>query len=282
MRAVLQAIRQRFHPLHHSRKSVLGRLVLRAADRPTWISVPGVRFKVRGQRLSHGLSYGLIGSQERNPQALALACVHQLKFRSFWDVGANFGYYSWLLKSAVPDLKVVLIEPLPANAELIRATIRRNRFTDVHLIEAGASASPGAGVLRADVLSGATSSLNDEMTFEQLHFGVAPKLVTVPLVSIDSVREQHGPVDFVKIDVEGHEAAGLQGAVETIARDQPVFFIECSHPGHQCLGVLESAGYLIVDGDKLSVGSSESINFFCFPPRYQRSIEALLHLARRS
>ena len=235
MRAVLQGLRQRFHPLHHARKSALGRFVLRSADRPVWISVPSVRFRVRGQLLTHGLAYGSIGSQERNPEALALCCLREFKFRSFWDVGANFGYYSWLLKSASPDLQVVLIEPLPANIRLVRATIQKNQFRDVTLIEAGASGTSGEGVLHADELGGATSSLNDEETFEQRHFGVAPKSVRVPLVTIDSLRAQHDPVNFMKIDVEGHEASALQGAAETIRRDQPVLFIECGHAEHACL-----------------------------------------------
>lgn len=282
MRDALQAIRQRIHPLYYARKSAVGRFVLRIADRPAWISVPGIRFSVRGLRLSHGVSYGLIGSQERNPESLALSCLHYFKFRSFWDVGANFGYYSWLLKSAAPDLEMILVEPLPSNATLIRDTILRNRFTDVHLIEAGASASLGEGILHANTLSGATSSLNEGETFDERHFGIAPKSISIPLVSIDTVRERFGSIDFMKIDVEGHEEAVLQGAAESISRDQPILFVECCHPRHQCLNVLESNGYQIVDADTLRVDSAESsINFFCFPRQHQDSIEPVLQLIRR-
>lgn len=280
VRATLQAIRQRFHPLHYARKSAVGRLALRLLDRPAWISVSAIRFKVRGHRLSHGVSYGLIGSQERNPEALALACFRHFKCRSFWDVGANFGYYSWLLKSAVPDLHIVMFEPLPSNATLIRDTIRRNRFTDVHLIEAAVSDCAGKGLLHADVLAGATSSLNEEVTFEQRHFGVNPKPIEIPLVSLDSVRVQQERVDFMKIDVEGHESTTLRGAAETISRDQPILFIECTHPGHQCLSVLESGGYRIVDADNLSVNCSDTAtNYFCFPRRCRDSIETVLQSA---
>lgn len=281
MRGVLQTIRQKFHPLHYARKTAVGRLVLRTADCPAWISIPGVRFRVRGQLLTHGLAYGMIGSQERNPEALALACLQHFRFRTFWDVGANFGYYSWLLKSAAPELEIVLIEPLPANIKLIRGTIQRNQFADVTLIEAGASDCPGDGILHADELGGSTSSLNNEETFEQHHYGTAPKSLRIPLVSIDCMRDRHSRIDFMKIDVEGHEEAVLRGARETISHDQPVLFIECAHEGHRCLTALESCGYRIVDADNLSVDcSGSSANFFCFPVRCHDSMEEVLRLAR--
>lgn len=281
MRAMVQGIRERFHPLHRARNSAIGRLVLRAVDRPAWISVPGISFQVRAQLLTHGLAFGVIGSQERNPETLALCCLRHFGVQSLWDVGANFGYYSWLLKSAAPDLQVVLIEPLPANASLIRATIQRNKFVDATLIEAGASDCPGEGTLHADELGGSTSSLNDEATFEQRHFGLSPKLIRVPLVSVDTLRAQHGPVDFIKIDVEGHEAATLRGAAETIRRDQPILFVECAHPEHACVRSLESVGYTIVDADRLSLEcTAGSRNFCCFPARHQNSIEEVLRAAR--
>lgn len=105
------------------------------------------------------MSYGLLGMAERNPKMLALACCKEFKFRSFWDVGANFGFYSWLLKSSDPSLKTVLIEPLPKNAGLIRKTIERNKFEDCFLIEAGVSDRDGEGILHVDSLAGSTSSL---------------------------------------------------------------------------------------------------------------------------
>jgi FkbM family methyltransferase len=277
---LLQRVRDRFHLLHYARKSRMGRLLIRAADRPAWIDLPSVRFRVRGLRMSHGLSYGFMGVAERNPRKLALTCLDQFKFRSFWDVGANFGYYSWLLKSVDPGLKTVLVEPVPKNAALIRVTIERNGFADAFLVEAGASKQQGEGVLNVDALVGSTSSLIDQETFEQRHYGTTPTQIRISLVSLDWIREQHGPAEFVKIDVEGHEEATLQGATEVISKDRPVFFIECMHPAHSCLNILESAGYAIIDADKLSADCSEqSSNFFCIPPEKKHLCKALLSLA---
>ncbi len=95
------------------RKFALGRYAIRVVDRPIWMGIPGVSFQIRGRMITHGLAFAATGSQERNSEVLALACLRQLHLRSFWDVGANIGYYSWLLKSATPDLNVVLFEHFP-------------------------------------------------------------------------------------------------------------------------------------------------------------------------
>jgi FkbM family methyltransferase len=222
------------------------------------------------------------GSMETSPEALVRACISNLALRSFWDVGANVGHYSWLMKSAVPNIELVLIEPLPENAALIRETMARHRFSDTTLIVAGASDSLGQGVLHADKMAGATSSLEQQgETFEEFFWGVTSSTIPIALTTIDDVRKLHGKVDFMKIDVEGHEEAVLRGGDETIRRDQPILFVECGHQDQACLRRLESEGYRIVDADRLSVNSAEqSTNFFCFPMRHTNLIEELLKHAR--
>ena len=282
MQNLTRKIREKFHPLYHIRRFGAGRFVLRQFDRPAWLAIPGVSFKVRARLLTHGVAYSMIGSSEVNPEALALECVRQFGLRSFWDVGANFGYYAWLMKSANPNLEIVLIEPLPQNAELIRDTIQRNRFRDATLIVAAASAGSGNGVLHADQIAGATSSLeSQESTFEERHLGVASRALQVSLISIDEASTGHRPIDFIKLDVEGHEESALRGATQAVARYQPILLVECGHPAHSCLNVLESQGYRILDADHLSLNCSPgTLNYFCLPPRLAASAEGLLEAAR--
>lgn len=276
-------IRERFHPLFYARKSSIGRFAIRVMDQPAWLSIPAVRFKVRGRLVTHGLAFAMTGSQEPNEEALVVECMRQLDIRSFWDIGANIGHYAWLAKSVSPDMELVLFEPLPANAMLIRDTLNRHRFSKAVLIAACASDSSGTGTLLANSLAGATSTLEQTQnrTFEERHWGVAAKSLSIPLVTIDEERAHHGPVDFMKIDVEGHEKSVLAGASKTIASDQPVLFIECFHAGHLCLDILEEHGYRLVSADHLTEDCSENTsNYFCFPQRFSSSIDSLLRGAR--
>ncbi|HZY73059.1 MAG TPA: FkbM family methyltransferase [Edaphobacter sp.] len=282
MQGLVRRVRQQFHPLFYARKSPLGRFAIHILDRPTWLTVHQVSFKVRGRLLTHGLAFAVIGSQEVNQEALAITCMEHLHLHSFWDVGANIGYYTWLMKTVAPEAEAVLVEPLPANVALIRDTIQRNAFPSTTLISAAASDSAGEGVLNADSMAGATSTLEHaETTFEERHWGVASTPIRISLISIDAIRPHHGPVDFMKIDVEGHEQSVLRGASKTIASDQPVLFIECGHPSHACLDSLASAGYILIDADRLRIASDEPAgNYFCIPARFSSAVDTLLHIAR--
>ncbi len=268
MRSLVRKIRERFHPLFHARKSPIGRFAVRILDRPAWLSVEGVTFKVRGRTLTHGLAFGITGSQEKTSEAMMTACIRQLPLRSFWDVGANIGYYTWLMKSARPDIEAVLMEPLPANAAMIAETIRRNWLARTTLIAKAASSSNGYATLTADTMAGATSSLEvQENTFEGAHWNAAPKAMKIPIATIDAMRNGFGPIDLMKIDVEGHEESVLAGAQKAIATDQPIILIECGHNDHHCLSPLENLGYTFV--------CTEDFNFFCVPLRYQSDLHKI-------
>jgi FkbM family methyltransferase len=193
----------------------------------------------------------------------------KLPVHSFWDIGANIGHYTWLMKSVRPDIEAVLVEPLPANVALIAATIRRNKLTRTTLIPKAASSSEGLAALAADMMAGATSSLEEKTdTFERRHWGAMPKTIEIPTTTIDAMRANFGQVDLMKIDVEGHEESVLAGAEETIASDQPIMLIECTHHGHSCLALLKSIAYQIVP--------AEDGNYLCVPPRFQDAAKGIV------
>lgn len=284
MRNLIRKLRQKFHPLFYARKSAIGRTVIRLLDQPAWLTVQGVNFKVRGRLLTHGLAFAVIGSQEENPEALATACMRHLRLCSFWDVGANIGHYTWLMKTLNPEVEAVLFEPLPTNQALIRDTLKRNALQKTTLIPAAVSDGSGDGILNADFMAGATSTLaKGGSTFEQRHWGKEATQIGVSLVSIDETRQNHGVIDLMKIDVEGHEETVLRGARRTIASDQPLLLIECGHSHHSCLNSLESFGYTILSADHLSTEcNGNTLNYLCVPPRFASSIEALLRMAHLS
>jgi hypothetical protein len=133
------------------------------------------------------------------------------------------------------------------------------------LIAKAASSSNGYATLTADTMAGATSSLEVmENTFEQAHWNAAPKAIKIPIVTIDSLRSGSGPIDLMKIDVEGHEESVLAGAQKAIAADQPIILIECGHDDHRCLSPLENLGYTFM--------RTEDLNFFCIPLRYKSDL----------
>jgi FkbM family methyltransferase len=146
------------------------------------------------------------------------------------DVGAWYGPWTARL-SRLAD-RVVTIEPNPVLAQLVRA-----RFPAAQIVEAAASDHNGTARLWLPAGGrGAEGVASLEHPSEQS--------ITVPRVTIDSLGLTD--VRFIKMDIEGHEAAALRGAERTIRRDSPLLLLELE-TRHQriedVIGTLADWGY---------------------------------------
>jgi|HubBroStandDraft_3_1064219.scaffolds.fasta_scaffold10038_4 FkbM family methyltransferase len=131
------------------------------------------------------------------------------------DVGANVGYYLLLIERAVgPAGRVSCFEPDPDNLRELRRNVEANGFANVEVVAAAAGASDGETALRRGINAAIAAAGGGD--------------VTVPLVRLDSALD--GPLDFLKIDVEGYEGQVLAGARRILAERQPTLFLEI-HPG---------------------------------------------------
>ena len=132
----------------------------------------------------------------------------------FVEVGANEpqrGSQSWQFEQA--GWTGVLIEPQPDLAERLRRTRR------AQVVAAACSSPANAGSAMTLHLSGPHSSLKRELAVTGV---VARDTVDVPARTLDDILEQArapSPIDFVSIDVEGHEVDVLSGF--DLARWQP-------------------------------------------------------------
>jgi FkbM family methyltransferase len=139
--------------------------------------------------------------------------------RAAVDVGANEGIYTGRLAQLCP--LVHCFEPIPWLAADLRVKLRPSVI--VH--EAAASNRTGSGELRIpyrdEIEMHGTSTIEPSNPLDD---STHVKVVPCRLETLDTaVRE---PVGLIKIDVEGHELAVLQGAVELIRRDRPVLLVE--------------------------------------------------------
>ena len=135
------------------------------------------------------------------------------------DVGANEGIYAGRLAQLCPS--VHCFEPIPWMAAALRVKLPPS--VTVH--EAAASNRTGTGELRIPYHG--ETQMHGTSTIEaanRLEDSTEVKVVPCRLETLDeAVRE---PVGFLKIDVEGHELAVLQGAAALIRRDRPVLLVE--------------------------------------------------------
>jgi FkbM family methyltransferase len=124
----------------------------------------------------------------------------------FVDVGANDPErWSQSFHLEQRDWTGVLVEPQPDLAE----TLRARRKAKVYAV---ACSSPGnTGKTMQLHLAGIYSSLNPDLSIATVG---AEGAVDVPIMTLDGVLKDAGapaPIDFLSIDVEGHEIDVLSG-----------------------------------------------------------------------
>lgn len=135
------------------------------------------------------------------------------------DVGANLGYYSVLMADLVgPTGQVASFEPNPRLCELLQRNIDINGFTQrtrchARAVTARSNESLHFAVSMTDPKNGA---LLPALPGKQTRAGMME--MTVETTALDDLAI--GPIDFIKIDVEGAEEAVWGGLQQTI-RDSP-------------------------------------------------------------
>lgn len=130
------------------------------------------------------------------------------------DVGAHIGAATVALCELNPALRVIAIEPLPENFELLSKNTERYGER-VILIQAAAGKNPRI----AWNWSGDETALHHRYIGNQ-HFdsGTPHEELVVPTVSLSALVAEYGPIAFLKIDCEGCEHSFLDDpAIEQVA-----------------------------------------------------------------
>ena len=187
------------------------------------------------------------------------------------DVGAHIGFYTCLVASIVGETgKVYAFEPMPSHYDLLLKNIQENHFQ--RIVQA-------FNVVCSDVNGNVNVSKISNM-FVVGHNGGSEQ-ATVEAVRLDDLIED--TIDFVKIDVEGHEPSVIRGMTSILSRDRPIILSEineywlrsCSHSsGAEYVGLLTSLGYEVFDvrnldrplrEDSLKLDILDMIDVVAFP-----------------
>jgi FkbM family methyltransferase len=134
------------------------------------------------------------------------------------DVGANQGVYTYYMSKFAKE--VVAFEP---NVDLI-AVLKKVANENVQLQAAALSNVHGDSMMRIDPTDHGLSTIEQRNDFHIANPAVTPVQRHVCTRTLDSF--EFADVSFIKIDVEGHEEAVIQGARKTINRSKPVILVE--------------------------------------------------------
>lgn len=177
-------------------------------------AVPVLQGPLRGMRWIVGAqNHGMwLGSFEAEKQ---IAISRLLRpGQTFFDIGANAGFFSLLGSRCVGTSgRVVAVEPLPRNIEMMEKHIAINNISNVLVVRK--AISNFIGTARFSVEGHAMSRLSTE--------GQVPVEVT----TLDALVEELGsPPGFMKVDIEGTEIDLLRGAKKVLEKFRPVIFLD--------------------------------------------------------
>ncbi|MEA5573566.1 FkbM family methyltransferase [Calothrix sp. UHCC 0171] len=166
------------------------------------------------------------------------------------DIGANKGIYTYFL--AKLSRQVFAYEPNPELAEVLAKSVPAN--VSVHAI--ALSNTTGEATLSIPLVDNFFYDQLGTLEAKATNTEGKEKTYQVPLQKLDDC--QHSNIGFIKIDVEGHEEAVIDGAYNLLITQRPNLLIEIEqkhHPDKDIFDIFERIlnlgyeGFFLLDGE---------------------------------
>jgi FkbM family methyltransferase len=156
------------------------------------------------------------------PEAQAALVQHLRPGMTFYDVGANIGFFSLLAARLVgPAGHVVSFEADPEIAARLRANAGKNLFSWINVEQQAVCAEP------CDVFfQRADAAISPDRGVGHIVAAESANAIRVPGISLDEYTRAVPPPDFVKCDVEGAEIEVFRGAAGLLREKRPGILCE--------------------------------------------------------
>lgn len=170
----------------------------------------------------------------------------------FIDVGANIGYMSIIASKIVGEEGIVLaFEPTSKYMDQLKMNIRENKIHNCKLFNVGLSDQVETAFIHIGESSATLHKFGNDNGIEE----------KIKLIKFDDIFGTLGilKIDFIKVDVDGHEFAFIKGAINNIKKFKPVMLLEVNHANYFKAGVilwefynyLKTIGFYIYSEDNL-------------------------------
>ncbi|MFH2085929.1 MAG: FkbM family methyltransferase [bacterium] len=131
------------------------------------------------------------------------------------DAGAYIGDTTLYFKQLYPNARIIALEPFPHSFEILKKNVEENQLTGVELVQSALAPKSGEVILHADI-----SGHDWFTTVSHIKSGWDKRQKTQELkvrgVSLSEVVV--GPIDLLKMDIEGMEVSVLKSLVGEFPR----------------------------------------------------------------
>lgn len=164
----------------------------------------------------------------------------------FYDIGANFGFYTYLAADLCRETHS--FEPMPWLADVVKGNIRKN---DTITVNATAlSDTSGTTDFYITDASAMVSTINPSVVAQYASLDTHTfKNIRVPTMTLDAYVATHTKPTFMKIDAEGAEEQIIRGGRDFFAANAPVIAMEVWGKGNEwelsmrAVDMLRNMGY---------------------------------------
>ncbi len=121
------------------------------------------------------------------------------------DIGANVGFFDFILLSKIKAARIYAYEPMPANVSLMNKTINENKLESyISLHQMAVTGNPKDSIEL--FVEDASDNTVIASVFENFN-DVNTKKISVPCISYKEIVTQNklGQIDILKVDCEGSE-----------------------------------------------------------------------------
>jgi FkbM family methyltransferase len=224
------------------------------------VEVPMDGYSVFINPLDHDIGQSVRDRRQYEPHVTAVVreCLHEGNV--FVDVGANIGYFTLLAAHLVGAAgRVVAIEPMDKNVQLIYLAAQKNGFEQIRLHQC--AASDRRGLLAIATGAGTSNGQALHASAQAGWHGLMTQSCLLDDLVADLPR-----IDLVKLDIEGFELLAWRGFRGALARHRPRVLTEF-HP--HCMrtfaGVdpLDYLSELFAYGQRISVLALDDERVLC-------------------
>jgi FkbM family methyltransferase len=209
--------------------------------------VTSLLLKVDGDRELHKLNEGqvmwlknetsylidncLINTGTWEPQAVNILKKYLKPGDVFIDVGANTGFFSIIASKITGDAGYVYaFEPTRYYFDILLKNMKENNINNCFPFNLGLSDNDKIEKIN---IFDSTATLHMQAD------DVSEAAEEIKLRTLDSMLPELGltKIDFIKVDIDGHEPFFLNGALKAIEKFDPLILLEVNHLSYMSAGI---------------------------------------------
>ena len=154
-----------------------------------------------------------------------------------FEVGAYIGTYALMIRRLAPGARVIALEPDPRNRRRLEENLALNNADDVVVLPDAVGAEEATVAFTSAKMHGSIGEGN-----EQVH-----------TTTLDELARRYGTPDLVLMDIQGAEAAALQGGRDLLQAGRTTWLVELhGDEGADAAAILAGAGYRLETPDPKS------------------------------